>query len=366
MYIELAGAPSGFDPTRLGKMTPRMAAEYLREGRIRVRGFHEALGEMAPGPGLAKRLTEAFCRDDPGASPKAVQRNAYNWVSGASTPSRREDVFHMAFALSLSEPQADLLLGICSDYGIHYREGRDVVYAWFLRMGKSYGEARAFFDSLPPAPRFMEAPAQPSPRLTFEIRDAFLRPQTEEQLRECYLAHLESFGRLHTRAYLYFDRYVSQLLSPDPGREGEERTFSIETVMDQYLSLHMPMARSRAGFTAVQKLIKQGWPNATLLKNIRLRKADVPRKLLLLLYVVTENSLDEGYLEADEEYIPPEEQFEDHWVALNAMLLDCGMPRLDPRVPGDWLVLYALAAGDEPMSQRMEQVIDELYRDLPV
>lgn len=360
MYIELTGASRGLDPVRLGKMTPQMAAEYLREGRICLRRFHEALGEMAPGPGLAKRLTEAFCRDDPGASPKAVQRSAYNWVSGASTPSRREDVFHMAFALSLSESQADLLLGICSDYGIHYREGRDVVYAWFLRMGRPYGEARAFFQSLPPAPRFMEPPAQPSPRLTFQVRDAFLRPRTVEELSACYRENLENFGRLHTRAYSYFDRFFTCLRAP--GSTGE-RPFSTEEVARQYLSLHMPMARSRAGFTAVQKLIKQGWPNATRLKNILLRKADVPRKLLLLLYVVTENSLDEGYLEADEEYIPPQEQFEDHWVALNAMLLDCGMPRLDPRVPGDWLVLYALAAQDEPMSQRMEQVIDALYND---
>ena len=53
----------------------------------------------------------------------------------------------------------------------------------------------------------------------------------------------------------------------------------------------MPAARSRSSYTLIQKLIKQNWPNATALKNIRNHQEDVPRKLLMLLYVVTENSL---------------------------------------------------------------------------
>lgn len=355
MYIGLRDADDFFSN---GAMSPQQAAQYLREERIALRTFRQVLLNMVPENGLAARLAAAFCQDDPPARHSALQRSVYNWVSGKSTPSRREDVFHIAFALSLSEPKANLLLGVCSDYGIHYREGRDVVYAWFLRMGKPYGEARAFFDSLPAAPHYAEAPALPAPHPTFQVRNAFLRPRTVEELSACYLENLENFGRLHARAYSYFDRYFSCLRAPDGGAE---RPLSIEEVARQYLCLHMPKSRSRAGFTAVQRLLKQGWPSATQLKNIRLRKTDVPRKLLLLLYVATENSLDEGYLEADEEYTTPQEQFEDHWVALNAMLADCGMPPLDPRVPMDWLVLYALIAQDEPMSQRMEQVIDALY-----
>lgn len=358
MYIGLRNANEFFSN---GAMSPQQAAQYLREESITLRSFRQELLKMVPEEGLAARLTAAFCQNELPERHSTLRRNIYNWISGKSTPSRREDVFHIAFALSLSEPQVNLLLEICSDYGIHYREGRDVVYAWFLRMGKSFGEARAFFDSLPPAPHFIEAPVLPNPHLTFQVRDAFLLPRTEEELFDCYQENLANFGRLHTRAYFYFDRYFNCLRAPE---DSMERPFSTEEVTRQYLSLHMPISRSRAGFTAVQRLVKQGWPNATQLKNIRLRKTDVPRKLLLLLYVVTENSLDEKYLEADEEYISPEEQFEDHWVTLNAMLADCGMPPLDPRVPTDWLVLYALTAQDEPMSQRMEQVIDGLYDGL--
>ena len=60
---------------------------------------------------------------------ESVSRTVRNWLTGRSVPARREDVFRIAFALGLSEAQTDRLLGCCSGYGIHYREGRDAVYA---------------------------------------------------------------------------------------------------------------------------------------------------------------------------------------------------------------------------------------------
>ena len=130
----------------------------------------------------------------------------------------------------------------------------------------------------------------------------------------------------------------------------------------------MPAARNRSSYTLIQKLIKQNWPNATALKNIRNHQEDVPRKLLLLLYVVTENSLGpaDAYRELDESYITLEERVEDHWWTLNAMLADCGMAPMDTRDPFDWLILYAISAPeDEFMSDRMEQVIASLFAEQP-
>ena len=51
-------------------------------------------------------------------------------------------------------------------------------------------------------------------------------------------------------------------------------------------------------------------------------------------------------------------------MALNAILTDCGMPLLDPRNATDWLVLYAVTAGDEGMSERMESVIEHIFKDV--
>ena len=125
--------------------TPAMAAEYLKQERISLRNFGETLQEIYPGPDLSSRLTSAFLSGNPGVSPDSVQRRIRNWLSGSNQPSNREDIFRIAFALDLSEQQTSYLLGLCTDYGIHYREGRDVIYSWFLRTDRRYNEAREFF-----------------------------------------------------------------------------------------------------------------------------------------------------------------------------------------------------------------------------
>ena len=344
-----------------GEMSPAMAAKYLQEG-VRLRSFDEVLRGLYPGGDLQARLTEALLRAEPEANPENVGRSVRNWVSGHSKPTRREDIFKIAFALELSEGQANRLLGICTDYGVHYRNGRDVVYAWFLRTGGAYCEARDFFTALPEMPRLDSLPDNGSPHLTRELQSAFLQVHSKAELRECYIDNLGSFGALHLRAYEYFRRYLDKLVHPVPAWTGmEEPDYSMEAIMELYFSMHMPSSRSRCGYSVVQRLIKNNWPNTTALKNIRSRKLDVPRKLLLLLYVITENVVDGEYRETDEDYLSPRERLDDHWFALNAIRADCGMPPLDPRNATDWLVLYAVTATDESMSERMERVIEHMF-----
>ncbi len=146
--------------------------------------------------------------------------------------------------------------------------------------------------------------------------------------------------------------------------EGSSSDYSFESVMDIYMSMHMPSSRSRVHYSVEQKLLKQNWPNATALKNIRAHREDVPRKLLLLLYVITENGVNADYSELDEEYLSVLDRLEEHWWILGAILNDCGMAPLDPRHPFDWLILYAISAGeDESMSDRMTIMIDQIFSD---
>ena len=347
------------------QFSPHMAANYLKEEQLQLRKFHELLHEMYPGNDLMLRLILQFQEDIPEANPRSISKKIQNWLNGKSCPSKREDIFHIGFALQLTIPQVNTLLGYCTDYGIHYRESKDVVYSWFLRNQKTFSEAQTFLASLPPIPVQEQLTyCTRGKNVTQELRDTFLMAHTEEDLRECYLANLPLMGHLHFRAYHHFQKYLDQLIRPASAWGGmKEPDYSIEAVMAQYLTMNMPSIRSRSSFTVIQKLLKKNWPSATSLKNIRKRKEDVPRKLLLLLYVVTENVLDGEYHETDEEYISPEDKLEDHWWALNAILADCGMPPLDPRNATDWLILYSLAADDEPMSQRMEQVIECMFSD---
>ena len=365
MEIQLTErAAAEYDRLRTGAMTPRMASEYLREGRIMLRSFAETLRECYPYPDLGVRLAASMQAYEPETAPDSVARRVRGWLAGKSLPRNREDVFRIGFALDLTEAQTSLLLGLCFDYGIHYRDPRDAVYAWFLRNDLGYDEARRFYASLPEPPRAVDyVDFGADVHLTQRVQAAFRGVHTVEALREAYLDNIESFGVLHLRAYKYFEKYLNLLTHPATGWGSEDDgDYSLETVMEQYLSLHMPAGRSRAGYSVVQKLLRRNWPNATTLKDIRAHREDVPRKLLLLLYVITGNVVDEEYSELDEDYITIEQRLEDHWWVLNTILLDCGMPTLDPRNATDWLVLYALTAdADESTSERMEQVIDALF-----
>lgn len=354
-----------YDRLFSGEMTPAMAAKYLQDGCIVLRNFAETLCQLYPAADIKNRLITAFLEDDSSLNPDSISRKVRNWLSGQNQPTNREDIFHIAFALGLSESGTSLLLGLCTEYGIHYRDGKDVIYAWFLRKGYSYVQARDFFASLPPILQPDQVPEHNSSNLTHELHNIFNRVQTIEELCSCYIANLDNFGTLHMRAWFYFSKYLDQLIHPvSAWGEEEEPDYSIETVMTQYFSMQMPSGRDRRGYSVVQKLLKQNWPNATVLKNIRLKKEDVPRKLLLLLYVATENVMDDSYHEMDEEYITIQEKLEDHMWTLNAILTDCGMPVLDVRNAMDWLVLYAITAGEEPMSQRMESVIERIFANV--
>lgn len=357
-----------FDHILYGHMTPAMAAAYLHDEKIPLRSFSETLREAYPGPDLLSRLTDYFLLTDAGANPQSLGKKLRNWLSGRNQPANRSDFFRIAFALQLSEQQLDYLLGLFTDYGIQYRNGWEVVFTWFLRNGYGYPEAQEFFASLPPAPGMERAEKNWTSRLTHELQSEFQTVPTLQDLRACYLKNLDYFGSLHLRSYYYFEQYLNQLIHPAPVWEGDSGPdYSIEAIMNTYLSMQMPSERKRSQYTVVQKLIKQNWPNATAIKNIRSHAADVPRKLLLLLYVVTENcgGADGPYRELDESYITPEERVEDHWWTLNAMLSDCGMAPLDPRNPFDWLILYAISADEsECMSDRMEQVIEYVFSDV--
>ena len=359
MRIELT-QQSGLEVNQLSAadMTPAMAAQYL-SGTIHLRSFWEMLRRYYPAGDLRDRVVRAVAQ--PGDDPKSTVRRVRNWEQGKNAPTSREDLFRIAFAMELDEEQTSGLLGLCTDYGIHYRNGRELTYAYCLRRGLNYEQASDLYASLPdPSRSNRSMPGKGPFSDTQQIVSAFSSVHDDQEFIRLYEEYLGSFGTLHQRAWDYFDRFFQVLAAPD----GDEERYSIEKAAQTYLSLHMPSGSRRREFNLIQRMIKQGWPNATKLKNICARREDVPRKLLLLLYLITENILDDAYDELDESYLSSEELFEEHWWRVNLMLRDCGMPTLDPRNAYDWLVLYSLNSGagqDEAMAERMEAVIAALF-----
>lgn len=371
MSIELTHlSASEYETIVSGKMTPAIAADYLRHGKVVTRCFAKTLKQMYPNDDLSVRLTDFFLAYDADANPQSVSRKIRNWVSGKNQPANREDIFKTAFALDLGEQQLNSLLCLSTGYCIQYRDCREVILAWFLRSGHAYKEALDFLSKLPQADGCNLARSKRTAGLTHEIQTQFQLVQTTEDLKNCYLNNLDKFGAMHLRAYYYFDKYLNLLIHPAPpwASAADEPDYSLETVMKIYLSLKVPSGRNRTGYTVVQKLLKQNWPNSTSIKNIRSHKEDVPRKLLLLLYVVTENETSnaDSYNDLDEEFTTLEDRVEYHWWTLNAILEDCGMAPLDLHNAMDWLILYAISAGvEEPMSERLEQVMGHMFETAP-
>ena len=351
--VRAGGKPTfcgGYEPGHGGPIFKRnhSSPEFLGDAAAILSRWRPA-GSGGPGRGPA------------GDDPKSTVRRVRNWEQGKNAPTSREDLFRIAFAMELDEEQTSGLLGLCTDYGIHYRNGRELTYAYCLRRGLNYEQASDLYASLPdPSRSNRSMPGKGPFSDTQQIVSAFSSVHDDQEFIRLYEEYLDSFGTLHQRAWDYFDRFFQVLATPDR----DEERYSIEKAAQTYLSLHMPSGSRRREFTLIQRMIKQGWPNATKLKNICARREDVPRKLLLLLYLITENVLDDAYDELDESYLSSEELFEEHWWRVNLMLRDCGMPTLDPRNAYDWLVLYSLNSGagqDEAMAERMEAVITALF-----
>lgn len=335
-------------------LSAREAVAFLRSG-MQVRSFRDVLRQVCGTDQVEQQLTLALCRLSD-AQPDSVRRKVWNWMNGRTLPTEREEVLRICFALELPLEQADRMLTLLTDQGIHYRNLWEVVCAYCLRQSLSYGEAKRLMEQLRPSgSRERGYPA------TQAIRQDFQSVRGEEDLFSFVARHRESLGTHHNTAYRYFCTMLALLTGE--ALEGEQ-TYSMEYVADEYLRLNVPKEKKTGRYTDVQKLVKKNWPSPRSIKAMKSRAEDVDRKTLLLLYLVTEGTWGDEYDELDEAYIQPEEILVAHCHRMNKMLMECGMRRIDPRSVFDYLLLYCLLPEDDmAMSQRMSALAAELFAE---
>lgn len=266
-------------------------------------------------------------------------------------------MFQLCFALELNQEQSDRMLALLTDQGIHYRNAREMVYAYCLRYHLPYPYACSLAEQL----EHKSVTGGQNAPVTQMLRQEFQSVQAEEDLSSFILHHQSNLGIHHNTAYAYFCKML-ELLTGE-ALEGED-AYSMEYVADVYLRLNVPKEKKTGQYTDIQKMVKKYWPSPRSIKAMKCRSEDVGRKTLLLLYLVTGGVWEQEYDELDESYISPKEFLETHCRRMNRMLTECGMRRIDPRNVFDYLVLYCLRPEDEMfMSERMSALAAELFSE---
>lgn len=346
-------------------MTPSEAVRYFSTD-FRPRTFGDVLSSAMRQVDLSREaLVDRLCAFRKDVQRDSIRKRVSAWLGSNRQPDSREELFQLCYALNLGEEPARKFLRCTQEGDAHLRNPREAGYLYGLRAGRAYPEIKAFLDGIPGLDGpFPDEERQPE-HYTQTIALSFAQIHTDEEFRAFIMENKPYFGRLHNTAYRNFMRFFDNLSQPEgPCSAEQDEAYSIEKVVNTYLRMGMPSGEKTSGYSPVQKAIKRLWPNATTIKNMRNRKIDVSRKVLLLLYLVTEG-LNDGELEEalGWEEVTPEERLEEHAWNIDLMLRECGFGALDPRNPFDWLILYSLRSGgdEDAMSDRLSAVLSVLF-----
>lgn len=343
--------------------------KYLNS-RIETWSFPRLLSEASnTGESLQECLERKLLEYTPSSNPETIARNVRNWLSGRNLPSNREELFRICFALELNEKDTEYILGTTAESGIHFRNPRELIYAYCLRKKIDYPQAVRLVEELWKAPlpektieyqAFVKETSETEDRkiLTASIRNQFKRVQTEEELWSFLEEYHDSFGIHHNTAYRKFSKMLENLLAPENlcADLPVDRVYSIEKAVNEYLRAGMPYEKRLSGGTVLQKKIKEHWPTAKSIREMYSRKLDVSRKALMLLYVATEGMVTDWRG-------TPKDWLRSHYKRLDLMLRDCGMAELNLHSPFDFLIMQALHKENEDdfMGYRLEWMIRKLY-----
>ena len=335
-------------------LSPKEAVAFLYTG-MQVRTFREILRQVCGTSDLEGQLTAGLCELNQTAKTGSVRRKVHNWMSGKNLPTERDDVYEICFALQLNQEQTERMLTLLTDQGIHYRNPKELIFAYCLRYHLGYAYACQLSSQYTDRNK-TNSNHEP---VTQILRQNFQTVKAEEDLFSFLIRHQHVMGSGHNTAYSYFCKMLSLLTGED--LVGEEH-YAMEYVADMYLRLNMPLDKKTSRYSDIQKIVKKYWPGARSIKAMKSRSEEVSRKTLLLLYLVTGGNWGDDYDELDEIYIQPKEFLETHCRRMNKMLQECGMRRIDPRNVFDYLLLYCLRPEDDLfMSDRMIQLISEIY-----
>lgn len=406
MNTEMTTISKGlYDTAVSGIFTIQDAVRYL-EKEVKIRSLRDKLEKFSHGQDLRRLLVQGLLENDPQRKKDAVERRVRGWLAdnGRISSIKKQDAIEVCFILRLSIEEADRFVSMISEEALHYRNPDEIIYIFALQHGMSYREASELNRKMQKKLSSVQETKTPSEdSFTPLIRKEILSLQSESELEEYLEQAAGRLGRFHNCAYQEFKDRLEMLENPhldtDWAKKGfEKKHLTLRDILREYLfekNILYAKERERAGkkkdsplseeeklvFTKVQENVSASWPDETTLSKMKSRKTDVTRKVLILLFLATDQGKDwsahpeeywaepagetgtaagrdacgpgtdpgmypEYVYEDMDDVMTREEAFEDLYIRLNDMLSLCGFAMLDPRSPFDWLIIYCICVGD--------------------
>ena len=342
---------------------------------VPARSFADVLARFAPEEARREKLVDGLCADDPARSRASMDKKVRGWLSGKYQPTAREDLLELCFLLKLPVEEADAFLTLVSEEGVHWRDPRELTYAFALRKRMSYPEAAELYARVMPEKSGEGSGSRNS--FTTMIQQEAVLLETEEELERYLREAGDHLGAYHNRAYQQFESYLSLLEQPQAVSAEEEESFTVRRIVETYLDNRFPAGWDKKTLDEKRKGILAGWPDEVMLSRIRTGKTDVNRKTLILLFLatdggeeITDDWQEDVYWDEMEEEDDADADFRSSYMRINQMLSGCGYRMLDPRNPFDWVIIYCLRVGSDPdsmegLTERLDEMLDVLFSAVP-
>ena len=365
-----------FENATSGRLSVQEAARWLNS-EAQLRSLREKLERFVGGQELRPLLVKGLAENHPDQPRESIERKVRGWLNDPGRTIRKRDAIELCFILGLSVDQADEFLSMVSEETFHWRDPEEIVFIYALDHGMAYPAARALNDEMQGKlkKKRKESAEVAEDSYTAVIREEIRRLNSTEELVD-YLQQAQSrLGSFHNSAYQLFMGFW-ELLEQAAIEDGlpDSKALTAKYIVQKYLNKRfIPRFKSSGRnpaskengelvFSAVQRGIWQSWPEEVSVSRMKNREADVTRKALILLFLVTDGG--ESDFEDDSlEEQSSEEIFESMYMRMNAMLRYCGFATLDPRVPFDWIILYCMSVQDIfNIDRKMKLFLREVFK----
>lgn len=352
-------------------------------------------------------LLERLRRNHPEQKTESQRRRVDGWLNPKNTNTlHKNDAIEAAFLLDLTLDEADDFVTMITGERLHYRSIKEIAFIYGLNNRLDYLQTEALSERMA---KYLEGAQDKTPEslsqiyMTENIRPRIKSLHTEKKLRHFLQEEKVHLGVLHNTAYKSFCEMMDKLKKPVSEEsintywKGDDivsnEKLTVRDIMREYLFKDSVLKEKQKAFRSkkqvtkgtipkdqqyilskIKDIIVKEWPDESYLSDMKNRREDVTRKVLILLYLATySDTNDTDYFMADrypdnddahfdEEMDERQAFFDKIRGGINYMLAMCGYSPLDPRAPFDWIIIYSICAEDLlEMDSRMKSLFLKMF-----